>query len=390
MDLILQKRNEFSSFANKYKIDSFLFFISFIIYLIGHFISGTMFIYVLDESFPYQLWMIACILAITKILLFNHFENWQGWVFSILIGLFIWCCSLNTNTWDMIYYYVMIIAAKDIKFENIIKIFLVVVVSCLAITFISAKLGIIDGITNMRDGSSELRYALGTVYPTDLAARIFYIELFYVTLKKFKLTIPEYLIWITLAMFSYIVTDTKLDFILMLLILLAAFFLPYVIRVLEKIGNVGVSSILGILIAGMTVGTYLYNPHNSILLKINNALSGRLQFSHIAFKKFNVTLFGQVIEQTGNGGLHHGIYAYFYIDSSYIRILMMNGLFCFILVIGTMLWLSNKFLNEKMFALELALIFMALSSIIDQHLLEISFECIFLALLANNQAFKNR
>lgn len=389
LEKVLSLRGQSVELLKKYHVDKMLFFLAFTVYIVGHFLSGTMYIYILDKSLPYTIWMVACMLALLKIFLVNVYSDWRDLCLIVSIGLIVWASSLNTNTWDMIYYYVMIVAAQNINFKSIVKIFLATVVTMLIFTIISAKLGVIAGVTNMRLGSSDLRYALGTVYPTDLAARLFYIELFYIALRKFKLNLPEYITCLSLAVFTYIVTDTKLDVLLMLLLILAVYFKDAIILVLEKIQNLGVTLILGSMVAMIVILTYGYNSRMWILNKINNILSGRLSVGHIAFENFNVPFFGQIIEQTGNGGLHHGVYSYFFIDCSYIRVLMMNGLFSFLILVAFLVILSNKFLNEKAYSLEIALLFVALSSIIDQHLLEISYNCLLLAMFADISYFKN-
>lgn len=389
LEKVLSLRGQSVELLKKYHVDKMLFFLAFMVYIVGHFLSGTMYIYILDKSLPYTIWMVACMLALLKIFLVNVYSDWRDLCLIVSIGLIVWASSLNTNTWDMIYYYVMIVAAQDINFKSIVKVFLATVVTMLVFTIFSAKLGVIAGVTNMRLGSSDLRYALGTVYPTDLAARLFYIELFYIALRKFKLNLPEYITCLSLAVFTYIVTDTKLDVLLMLLLILAVYFKDAIILVLEKIQNLGVTLILGSMVAMIVILTYGYNSKMWILNKINNILSGRLSVGHIAFENFNVPFFGQIIEQTGNGGLHHGVYSYFFIDCSYIRVLMMNGLFSFLILVAFLVILSNKFLNEKAYSLEIALLFVALSSIIDQHLLEISYNCLLLAMFADISYFKN-
>lgn len=389
LEKVLSLREQSVELLKKYHVDKILFFLAFMVYIVGHFLSGTMYIYILDKSLPYTIWMVACMLALLKIFLVNVYSDWRDLCLIVSIGLIVWASSLNTNTWDMIYYYVMIVAAQDINFKSIVKVFLATVVTMLVFTIVSAKLGVIAGVTNMRLGSSDLRYALGTVYPTDLAARLFYIELFYIALRKFKLNLPEYITCLSLAAFTYIVTDTKLDVLLMLLLILAVYFKDAIILVLEKIQNLGVTLILGSMVTMIVILTYGYNSKMWILNKINNILSGRLSVGHIAFENFNVPFFGQIIEQTGNGGLHHGVYSYFFIDCSYIRVLMMNGLFSFLILVAFLVILSNKFLNEKAYSLEIALLFVALSSIIDQHLLEISYNCLLLAMFADISYFKN-
>ena len=389
LEKVLSLREQSVELLKKYHVDKMLFFLAFMVYIVGHFLSGTMYIYILDKSLPYTIWMVACVLALLKIFLVNVYSDWRDLCLVVSIGLIVWASSLNTNTWDMIYYYVMIVAAQDINFKSIVKVFLATVVTMLIFTIVSAKLGVIAGVTNMRLGSSDLRYALGTVYPTDLAARLFYIELFYIALRKFKLNLPEYITCLSLTVFTYIVTDTKLDVLLMLLLILAVYLKDAIILLLEKIQNLGVTLILGSMVAMIIILTYGYSSKMWILNKINNILSGRLSVGHIAFENFNVPFFGQIIEQTGNGGLHHGVYSYFFIDCSYIRVLMMNGLFSFLILVAFLVILSNKFLNEKPYSLEIALLFVALSSIIDQHLLEISYNCLLLAMFADISYFKN-
>ena len=67
----------------------------------------------------------------------------------------------------------------------------------------------------------------------------------------------------------------------------------------------------------------------------------------------------------------------------------MNGLVSFILLMILILGLIRYFLSVKSYTLVLALLFVILSSVIDQHLLEISFNCLFLAVFADITYFKN-
>ena len=194
--------------------------------------------------------------------------------------------------------------------------------SLLILTFIITKLRIIPGLVFNR-GDGALRYALGTVYPSDLSARCFYLMITYALLRDYKLKLPEYIGLISITIWAYVVTDTKVDL-------------------------------------------------------IDHALSGRFYFSHIAFEKYNVTFLGQYIPQNGFGGNTKRVFDYFYIDCSYIRILMMLGAFVFLLVVGYLLYLSHMFISKKYYSLEITLILIAISSLIDQHMWEISYNIIFL------------
>ena len=133
----------------------------------------------------------------------------------------------------------------------------------------------------------------------------------------------------------------------------------------------------------MVIMTYLYNPDNRFLELMNKVFTKRLEFGHISFEKYNVTLFGQNIPQIGNGGLHKGYYEYFFIDCSYVRILMMMGVISFFILLFAILYLFMKFYKIQSMELVAALIFVLISSLIDHHLQEISFNPFLVVFMAD-------
>jgi hypothetical protein len=366
-----------------------LFWAAFVILLVTQFSQGTMFI--LDypsESFPYHLFMVAGVIAAIKVLAFNDFKDWKELLLAITIGLLILAGCQLSNDWNFIYYYLVVLASQKVKFEKIVRIFLIVVTLGILITIIAASFGVIMELTNSRTGDPRVRYALGMVYPTDLAARAFYLQLFYVVYRKFKLSLPELIIGAAFTFIIYAFTDTRLDVILMTLTLIIAVVYEKTINLIKIIGNkylslIGVVSILGIIVL-----TYLYRASNPLFKILNKLLSGRMEFGHQAFVKYNVTFFGQFVLQNGNGGIHHGAFDYFFIDCSFLRILMMNGFIAFVLILVALYYLSRKFMQGKCYSLEIALLLIVASSLIDQHLIEISFNILFVALFANLSYFK--
>ena len=78
---------------------------------------------------------------------------------------------------------------------------------------------------------------------------------------------------------------------------------------------------------------------------------------------------------------------YFYIDSSLVRTLLMQGIIAYIFIIWLILRNVRKFSTNRQYSLLLALLFIVLSSAIDQHLIELSFNFIFLASFTNNNYF---
>ena len=147
--------------------------------------------------------------------------------------------------------------------------------------------------------------------------------------------------------------------------------------------------------AGAVVGieivlTYLYTTNSKIFSIMDRVLSGRLKYGHMAFKDYNVTMFGQFIKEHANGGIHKEKFNYFFIDVSYLRVLMFGGIVAFVFLVIMLIYSVNKFMNDKTICLLVALLFAALSSLIDQHLMELSYNIIFIAMLTNNDYFKDK
>ena len=127
---------------------------------------------------------------------------------------------------------------------------------------------------------------------------------------------------------------------------------------------------------------YFYHPGFWPLEKINSFLSGRLILEKVAFDNYNVPLLGQYIYQNGFGG-GFKVLDYFYIDSSYVRTLMMHGIIIFALLFLLFYLLFTRFHQEKLYYWSICLLLVVLTAGIDQHMWDISYNFVFLALFAN-------
>lgn len=375
------------------KIASNLFFLSLIVFLISNFLFGTMLNKYLPNGLTFKLTELSGMLAIFKILIFDMLperEKWKNHLILILLGLIIWqACSMAFN-YNIFYYYLMVIGAKNVKGKNILQVFFVSILASTAFVVLCAKLGIIPGLAFGRGGSSVLRYALGMVYPSDLAARIFYLMLVYVVYKRFKLDLPEYISLGAILVFAYVVTDTRLDSLLMGLLLLGCILYRYLKKAFTFLGALWIGLISNGVICLMILMSYFYNSHIKILELLNKALSGRLHYGRMAFDKYNVELFGQYVPQIGYGGSDRVPKEYFYLDSSFMRLLMMNGVLSFVLLMILLMIVFHKFMRQRSYSLVMFVLFVIMSSLIDQHLFEISYNVAFLLLLSDNTYFSER
>lgn len=367
------------------RFPEYLFFISFFIYVITQYLSGTMFS--VNENFMFFLMTFSSVLALIKIIVWDN-ESSLYKVSVVLLLIILFMAGKNSLDYNFYYYAFLIFSAKGIDFKKILKYYMMTLVVGVIITVIFAITHMIPAIVITRSNSSILRLAMGSIYPSDLAARIFHLMVGYAVLKKFKLTLPEYLSIIAITITTYIVTDTKLDLILMILLIICLSFYKYIITFMSMIKPYIFNLFILGFIAINILLAYFYNPKISILNKLNGVLTGRLDLANRGFNDYNVTLYGQYVYQNGWGGIHKKIIDYFYIDSSLIRILLMQGLIVYIILIWLILRDMRIFVENKQFSLAIALLFIIVSSAIDQHLIEVTFNFIFLASFADTAYFK--
>lgn len=88
---------------------------------------------------------------------------------------------------------------------------------------------------------------------------------------------------------------------------------------------------------------------------------------------YGFSIFGQYIPMQGNGGSTETPLNYFFLDSSYISILLQYGLIMFVMIL--ILWgiIGLRARKEKDWVLLWILAIIAFQSIMEQHLLDISY-----------------
>lgn len=364
------------------RIAEYMYMVALVCYSLATFLNATMIKEHINTGLLFNIVEISGMLVILKII---FFDNWKPkeLLILVLLGIIFWQACQTAYDFTLFYYFVLTLGAKNLDVKTLFKTSLVTISVALIVTILAAQLGFIDNLTFGRRGTATVRYALGVIYPTDLAARVFYLMLFYAVLKKFRLSITDYISYLAITVMVYTLTDTRLDALLMLLVIITGVLYKYIVKALIYINDKIIGSLIALFVFVNLLLAYFFVPTNPFFSLINKMLSWRLVYGNLAFKNYNVPLLGQFIPQTGNGGIHTGPFNYFFIDSSFIRVLMMHGFVAFVCVISLLLFLSHRFLSKKAYALEIALFFVVLSSAIDQHMLEISYNILFVAALAD-------
>ncbi|MDQ2233319.1 hypothetical protein [Ligilactobacillus animalis] len=384
MDRVEDLRN---SFSNKLlqkvpNLGSIIYFVSFTCYLFAMSLKGTMLVnFLLSERALFYLSIIPAFFVTLKIIFLDD-HKWQDLTIFMLLEIILFAVGTNANEYQIFYLLFFIVGAKNIDIDKILQLFIWVNLLVIALSLIFALNGSVRNVMITRADSPAVRYSLGAVYPTDLAARGFFMMLAYTALKRFKLNIAEYISCLALTALIYFVTDTRIDLLLMLFLLICVAVYPKLSPLFAKIPAYLLEAFTILYALAIILMGYFYHPGFWPLEKINSFLSGRLILERVAFDNYNVPLLGQYIYQNGFGG-GFKVVDYFYIDSSYVRTLMMHGIIIFALLFVLFYLLFTRFRQEKLYYWSICLLLVVLTAGIDQHMWDVSYNFVFLALFAN-------
>lgn len=366
-----------------------LYLASLVFYLFFSFLRNTTFNPYLGSRVFNLASYIVVVALIFKIILYNNpTRRPLLTIVLILIAVISWRFSTSNLILVMLTF---IIAARGVSFRQIIKCYFYVTLILLLSVVCFSLLGIIKDLVFVVQGRA-VRYSLGIVYPTDLAAHILYLILAHAYLNYRSLNWKYYCSYVVIAFVLKFVTDARLSVLCIILTVPIIMIARTAENSQHRIVHFLLCSfwmLIPILAFISFAGTYFFDNTNDFYYKIDHALSGRLSYGSMAIHQYPVTLFGQKIEENGLGGskgmtiFQNSNAGYFYIDSSYLRLVMIYGIIVTIIIIAVMVIVSLKGIFNYDYALTAIILVVTLSCFVEQHLLELSYNPFLLAALAN-------
>ncbi len=382
----LQKRYE--AWLSDYHNGELLFFIGFIIYLGRNTWATTTFPL---PGFISKLCLLLPLLIIgIKIFFFDSYHARPLLILGLLlIGSFV--IYYRSTYLNVLFWVILVGGSKNIPFKKILKVYLLIAGSIIFLAFCSSLLGVIENyqyVTRFRG----IRNSFGITYTTDFAAHIFFLILTLYYLLGEKLKFYHYICTLIIAWLIYYFCNARLDSCSIVLIVII-FGLGNGIKHSRSLGKTcqnlwkqtwvtkGVY-VMPFLASASLVTTILYRTGDGILAKLDGLLSSRLSLGNRGIKKYGYKLFGQPIEMVGSGGGTDTPDNYFFIDCSYLHIMLRYGvLFCIVVIIAyTIACYKNR--NDLYFLYSITLL--AINCSIAHHLLEFEYNPFALALLAVN------
>lgn len=250
-----------------------------------------------------------------------------------------------------------IMAFKNVDAKKGLKIyFIATIIGMICVMLLGIITPYTGNVIQNRYGIPRIRYGLGFFYTSFALHYLFSLVLVFLIICK-NVRVYHYLLIAVVNCILFFLTDTKAPFFYIWLIIIVYLILTK-IKSNFLINFFGMLTILAypVLTIFTTVASYCYNEQNKFFVILNKVLTGRLYLTHNALEKCKFTLFGQTVDIWGEG---------FYIDSSIINMLVLNGLMILIVSVIFMTIFSYFSAKNKNIPLMIALSFFALRSAFD-------------------------
>lgn len=284
----------------------------------------------------------------------------------------------------------LIIGAKGIDLKDIVKVYFIVTTLLLIITIAAALTGRIENLVYLQEGRRS-RMALGIGYPTDFSAYVFYDVIAYIYIRSKKIKYIELAVLFASGIGVYLITDARLNTIC----IIAAVCIFFYLKIREDYGRkrqkeCQINKLWSFLLAlspvlcgaFMIICSILYSSGSRITDLLDRILNYRLYQGNKAIDIFGFTLWGQYIPMQGYGGTTDMPKHYFFLDSSYLSIVMQYGLLIFGIVLFIWIIISFRARKEKNWILLWIVAVISVQCMIEHHMLEIAYNPFILAVFA--------
>lgn len=331
-----------SKWRYQFNISALLLYLAIITYNSNYFMNNSYITDIIDFSFRYGFLYYATVLC----LILSIVSTRRYSVRMIFIGIIITCVgllvSVKSESFSTLIIIILFMISGYKKDENkILKTSMIVNTIWLVTIILCANLGMIRNITEFFIAGHERRTYLGfTAHIAPIV--LMYNLIIFISYKKEEIKNLHVLIFLLATFYLYRYADVRASFAYSILILIIISILNFRTktsnrkRLLEhKFIRIFFSMILPASVVLSFSMTYLYNAGNQIVIAIDHFFSGRISMNSLAMQRYNIQLFGQLINYNyGTSADYSNGKIYFYLDSSYYRYLYMYGpiLLCIALI----------------------------------------------------------
>ncbi len=315
----------------KIKICNILFAIQWVLFLAGSIFSLSAW-YELDETglmnSGYRGLKCVCAvicLVIVIIKFFSKIYNKQAIIAYILLAAVVAVTAYYSKNIANVWYFAIFAAAYKEDAKKTITISVIVTAIMMAVIIGCSYTEI--GIDYIFDAEERARHGLGFGWTTTSPILFLFLSMEYLYIRGRKMKIFEYAILEAIAVYFYVMTNTRFTFAVTTLVI--------VIMCIEGMQKnswriwrrlkwfwLCVPMMLCILCLAMYI---FYDRENSAWQFINNLMGSRLTIGQNVINSVEYTWFGQYIHWNGYSIADPEAYYYNYVDCSYIQIMLQYG-----------------------------------------------------------------
>lgn len=335
--------------------------------------------------------------------LFIHFlfsiRNYQGGQLFVLFFVALLTVIVGVNaqqTGLLTLSFLLVVGAKNINFESILRVHLYAGLTICLISVLGSYSGLITNkIFYLGEGSMEMlgsttykRYSYGYVWPTDCANHISYLVLSYWLLKKGVLKWFEICAFLCVFWFVLISPQARQAAFIILLILLTSVYFYFLRRYQKQISRKFVSFLIKSipLFAFLSILTTIrYKETSPLWLVVNMFFNGRLKLGQDVINQYGIPWLGQYIKMIGADA---NATFYNYVDSSFVQMYLLWGIFLTTLLIGMFYVMCRNAASRNDLPFLFAVLFAGLSSITSQYLFQIMMCPLLLAFFSDHELLK--
>ncbi len=329
---------------------------------------------------------IGAVLMFIKMRFFDRFRYLDLSLIFLIVTAAV--CSYASNAYsEIIIMALLLIGAKNISLDDIVKCHFTVYASISVAALLCALTGIIDHYI-IHSAQHGIRLSLGNTYPTDFAAGILFLALDLIYLKRDRWHIGYSIGMAAISVIVLLTTKAKTN--ALILFLCGAVSAWYY---LTKTGRRLINSDLfrHLTTAAFPVSAVLciyahaaIDPVKTPILRMLNVLMNyRLGYGNKAIAEYGLTLFGQRIDMVGLGWGTPAELEYFYVDNGYMQLALLYGLIPMALVCIGLAFISYRSKCRPAHCrgvIPLILSVMALSAIMEPRFYSLTYSAFILAI----------
>ena len=334
--------------------------------VIGHGIANGLLFKVL-RYFSYVLLLVK----MTLCLLFKR----KFIVLFALASMIVSMSAFISSDKKFVFYILIFGAAYGISSRVLLKVYFCVQTGFIILIILLSQLGIIKDY--VWDIGTRNRHMLGFNWTTTAPILFLFITITYIAIKKGRIGIIELGIFFPASYWLYSKSNTRLAFILNVLILLFFFLAGKKIEYRERMPRLAqtVFILSPYLICLFTYAMYmLYNPENAFMSKVNSLLSNRLDLGMNALHTYGISLFGTEVVWKGWSVFSDNSVIYNYVDCSYLQIGIQYGVSCLFIILFLFSCSIYFSIKRRQYYMCWILLFILLFAINEPQLMNLSFD----------------